>query len=116
LSPYAVAEILGLSEAQEQRFMQTYAIAKQVLRDLGILPHRGKAQREPSPPRPLYLLMGKAHLMDADAELVHLFVRDSLLRTMKCPSCSRQSSLKYSCWSRLRSQPEPTPHAVEEAS
>jgi DNA helicase HerA-like ATPase len=46
LSPYAVAEILGLSEAQEQRFMQAYAIAKEVLRDLGIFPAKGNAEQE----------------------------------------------------------------------
>jgi DNA helicase HerA-like ATPase len=46
LSPYAVAEILGLTEAQEQRFMQAYAIAKEVLRDLGIFPAKGDAEQE----------------------------------------------------------------------
>lgn len=38
LSPYTAAEILGLSEPQQQRFMQAYDIAKEVLRDLGIFP------------------------------------------------------------------------------
>jgi DNA helicase HerA-like ATPase len=38
LSPYAAAEILGLTEAQEQRFMQAYDIAKEVMRELGIFP------------------------------------------------------------------------------
>jgi DNA helicase HerA-like ATPase len=46
LSPYAVAEILGLSEAQEQRFMQAYGIAKQLLRDLGVFPAKGSAEQE----------------------------------------------------------------------
>lgn len=46
LSPYAVAEILGLSEAQEQRFMQAYGVAKQLLRDLDIFPVKGKADQE----------------------------------------------------------------------
>ena len=32
------AEILGLTEPQQQRFMQAYDIAKEVLRDLGIFP------------------------------------------------------------------------------
>ena len=38
LSPYTAAEILGLTEPQQQRFMQAYDIAKEVLRDLGIFP------------------------------------------------------------------------------
>jgi hypothetical protein len=46
LSPYAVAEILGLTEPQEQRFMQAYAIAKEMLRDLGIFPAKGNAEQE----------------------------------------------------------------------
>ncbi len=46
LSPYAVTEILGLTEPQEQRFMQAYGIAKQVLRDLGIFPVKGDAEQE----------------------------------------------------------------------
>src|SRR5262249_36180769 len=36
LSPYAAAEILGLTEPQEQRFLRAYDIAKEVMRDLGI--------------------------------------------------------------------------------
>jgi hypothetical protein len=46
LSPYAVAEILGLTEAQEQRFMQAYGIAKEVLRDLSIFPEKGNSGQE----------------------------------------------------------------------
>ena len=38
MSPYAAAEILGLTEAQQQRFMQAYDIAKEVMRELGIFP------------------------------------------------------------------------------
>jgi len=46
MSPYAVAEILGLTEPQEQRFMQAYSIAKEVLRDLGIFPAKGNGEQE----------------------------------------------------------------------
>jgi DNA helicase HerA-like ATPase len=46
LSPYAAAEILGLTEAQEQRFLQAYDIAKEVLRDLGIFPAKKNAEQE----------------------------------------------------------------------
>lgn len=38
LSPYAVMEILNLSEAQQERFLKAYDIAKQLLRDLAIFP------------------------------------------------------------------------------
>jgi len=40
LSPYAAAEILGLSEPQQVRFLRAYDIAKEVLRDLNIFPAR----------------------------------------------------------------------------
>jgi hypothetical protein len=46
MSPYTVAEILGLTEPQEQRFMQAYSIAKEVLRDLGIFPAKGNGEQE----------------------------------------------------------------------
>jgi DNA helicase HerA-like ATPase len=46
LSPYAAAEILGLTEAQETRFLRAYDIAKEVVRELGIFPARGNAEQE----------------------------------------------------------------------
>jgi DNA helicase HerA-like ATPase len=46
LSPHAVNEILGLSEAQQERFLKAYDIAKAVLRELGIFPEKGNAQQE----------------------------------------------------------------------
>lgn len=38
LSPYAVMEVLGMPEAQQERFLKAYDIAKEVLRDLHITP------------------------------------------------------------------------------
>lgn len=46
LSPYAVFEIIGLSEAQQERFLKAYDIAKEVLRDLDIFPRKGHADEE----------------------------------------------------------------------
>ena len=46
ISPYAAAEILGLTEAQEQRFMKAYDITKEVMRDLGIFPAKGSVDQE----------------------------------------------------------------------
>jgi DNA helicase HerA-like ATPase len=46
ISPYAAAEILGLNEAQQMRFLKAYDIAKEVLRDLGIFPEKGNAEQE----------------------------------------------------------------------
>jgi DNA helicase HerA-like ATPase len=46
LSPYAVAEILGLTEPQELRFRRAYDIAKEVLRDLGVFPEKKNAEQE----------------------------------------------------------------------
>lgn len=40
LSPYAAADILGLTEAQFSRFIKIYDAAKLILRDLGIYPSR----------------------------------------------------------------------------
>ncbi len=46
LSPYAVMEIMGLSEAQQERFLKAYDIAKEVMRDLDIFPMKGNAEQE----------------------------------------------------------------------
>ena len=46
LSPYAVKEILDLTEAQSMRFDQAYDTAKLVLRDLGIFPAKGDPEQE----------------------------------------------------------------------
>lgn len=42
LSPYAAADILGLTEAQFGRFFKTYDATKLVLKDLGIYPKKGQ--------------------------------------------------------------------------
>jgi len=46
LSPYAVAEILELSDAQMDRFIKAYDTTKLVLRDLSIFPKKGDAVEE----------------------------------------------------------------------
>jgi DNA helicase HerA-like ATPase len=46
LSPYAIFEILGLSEPQQERFLKAYDIAKEVMRDLEIFPKKGNAEQE----------------------------------------------------------------------
>ena len=46
LSPYAVMEILDLSDAQQERFLKAYDIAKEVMRDLDIFPVKGNPEQE----------------------------------------------------------------------
>jgi hypothetical protein len=46
LSPYQVFEILGLSDAQQERFLKAYDIAKEVMRELGIFPAKGSSEQE----------------------------------------------------------------------
>jgi DNA helicase HerA-like ATPase len=46
LSPYAVAEMLGMSDAQEDRFRYAYEVTKAVMRDLGICPEKAKTKEE----------------------------------------------------------------------
>jgi DNA helicase HerA-like ATPase len=46
LSPYAVIEILGLSDAQQERFLKAFDITKEVMRDLGIFPAKNNAEDE----------------------------------------------------------------------
>lgn len=46
LSPYTVMEILNLTDAQRERFMQAYDVCKVLLRDLDIFPQRGHADEE----------------------------------------------------------------------
>ena len=46
LSPYAAAEILGLTEPQQQRFMRAYDITKEIMRELGIFPAKNNEEQE----------------------------------------------------------------------
>jgi DNA helicase HerA-like ATPase len=46
LSPYAAAEIIGLTEPQETRFLRAFDIAKEVMRELGIFPAFKNAEQE----------------------------------------------------------------------
>lgn len=46
LSPYAVAEMLGMSDAQEDRFRFAYEVTKAIMRELGICPEKNKAKEE----------------------------------------------------------------------
>lgn len=46
LSPYAVMEILNLNEAQEQRFLKAYDLAKRVLLELKIYPATDQEKQE----------------------------------------------------------------------
>ncbi len=46
LSPYAVAEMVGMSDAQEDRFRYAYEVTKTLMRDLGICPEKGKSKDE----------------------------------------------------------------------
>jgi DNA helicase HerA-like ATPase len=45
LSPYAAADILGLTEAQFIRFFKAYDAAKVILKDLGIYPKKGQEKQ-----------------------------------------------------------------------
>jgi DNA helicase HerA-like ATPase len=46
LSPYAVMELLGLNDAQTDRFLFAYDLAKQIMRDLGIFPRKDVSPEE----------------------------------------------------------------------
>lgn len=46
LSPYTVAEIVNMSDAQQERFLRTVDVAKQVLRDLKIFPRNQDEERQ----------------------------------------------------------------------
>ena len=46
LSPYMVCEILGMSDAQQTRYWQTYETCKVLLRELGIYPRRMNEEDE----------------------------------------------------------------------
>jgi hypothetical protein len=45
-SPYALMEILNMTEPQRERFMQAYDIAKALLRELHVFPEPGKPEQE----------------------------------------------------------------------
>jgi DNA helicase HerA-like ATPase len=46
LSPYLAADVLGLNEAQRDRFIKAYDVLKIVLREMGIFPQKGNKDQE----------------------------------------------------------------------
>jgi uncharacterized protein len=46
LSPYAVMEVLNLTDAQQERFLKAYDIAKPLLRDLNVFPQKDHKDQE----------------------------------------------------------------------
>lgn len=46
LSPYAVMELLGLNDAQTDRFLHAYEVSKALLRELGVFPRKGVPAEE----------------------------------------------------------------------
>ena len=46
LSPYTVAEVVGMSDAQQERFFRAIDVTKQVLRDLKIFPATPEEERQ----------------------------------------------------------------------
>ncbi|MBY0460038.1 MAG: ATP-binding protein, partial [Gemmataceae bacterium] len=46
LSPYAVMEVLDLSDGQQERFLKVYDVAKLLLRDLGRFPEKNQPEQE----------------------------------------------------------------------
>jgi len=46
LSPYSVMDILGLPEAQQERFLKTYDTLKLIMRHLGVFPRKGDRSEE----------------------------------------------------------------------
>ncbi|WP_083681350.1 ATP-binding protein [Archangium sp. Cb G35] len=46
LSPYAISEILGLSEAQQERFHKAYDVTKLLLEELGIYPRTAEERQQ----------------------------------------------------------------------
>lgn len=46
LSPYAAMEVLGLSDAQQERFLKAYDITKEVMRDLNVFPSKDSAEEQ----------------------------------------------------------------------
>jgi DNA helicase HerA-like ATPase len=100
LSPYTVAEIVTMSDAQQERFHKAFEIGKQVLREQGIFPRRDHPDDEERAlelndfdegypeltlQRLLDLVMAGAYVADKDADSYHFSspeferVRDSIL-------------------------------------
>ncbi len=85
LSPYTVTEILGLSDAQQHRYWQTYEAAKQLLRDLGVFPTRVLDRIDPDEERQAlelnefesgYPRMTLSHLIDIAGVFYHMVNKD----------------------------------------
>ncbi len=75
LSPYAVMEILELSDAQEERYLKSYDICCQLLRELGIFPRNDEDYQqllELDDQESGYPSMTLTHMLDAVRAIANL--------------------------------------------
>ncbi len=78
LSPYAVMEILDLSDAQQERFLKAYDVAKLALERLGVFPANAQEKQELLELDELesgYPRMKLSHLYDVIA-FIHAYIAD----------------------------------------
>lgn len=82
LSPFAVQEMLDLTGAQEQRFLQAYDVCKLLLHDLGVYPTKGNKGEEQEAleideMERGYPRMTLSHLIDIASAFRHIVAKDS---------------------------------------
>lgn len=74
LSPYAIAEILEMSDAQQERFLRTYDVTKLLLSDFGIFPSSDAEARQALEVDELttgYPRMTIQHVLDVVSAYIH---------------------------------------------
>ncbi|HEX5754523.1 MAG TPA: ATP-binding protein [Archangium sp.] len=96
LSPYAISEILGLSEAQQERFHKAYDVTKLLLEELGIYPRTAEERQQVLELDELstgYPRMTIQHLLDVVSTYIYSLSDEGKAETRsRSKSSSRKSS------------------------
>ncbi|XXF81643.1 ATP-binding protein [Myxococcaceae bacterium GXIMD 01537] len=97
LSPHAIAEILEMTDAQQERFHKAYEVTKLLLEDLKIFPKTPEEQRQLLELDELttgYPRMTLQHLLDVVSTYIHVLSGDGRSESKaKAKGASRQGTL-----------------------
>jgi DNA helicase HerA-like ATPase len=95
LSPYAIAEILEMSDAQQERFLRAYDVTKLLLADFRVFPatdDEKKLELELDELSTGYPRMTISHVLDAVSTYIHLLSADGKADSTDEQATKRRSS------------------------
>uniref|UniRef100_UPI00359F814F ATP-binding protein n=1 Tax=Hyalangium versicolor TaxID=2861190 RepID=UPI00359F814F len=117
LSPYAIAEILGMTDAQQERFHKAYEVTKLLLEDLKIFPKTPEEQQQALELDELstgYPRMTLQHLLDVVSTYIYVLGSEGRSESKaKAKGSSRQAPLSGESTEEVAAEAAPPPRGPQ---